>query len=196
MDALDLAVEDRVRIGRDAGRRLEPVDEARLRFALRIAARLVEGAVASEALSPESRSRSVIQPSPIAAVMTRASAGLHEQPAPRRDPVGLVVEALRNISARSFATRVRRSFEWIAETPFVLCEPTIARSAMRTLGSAPSSMMLMRAARAPSPGKRAPTAPRKRRFTSQTISARRGNRTSNHLSGHFSSASGSSVWFV
>ena len=96
MDALDLAVEDRVRIGRDAGRRLEPVDEARLRFALRIAARLVEGAVASEA--PQLGEPVKIGDPALAdrgGDDARERGVAREQPAPRRDPVGLVVEALR-----------------------------------------------------------------------------------------------------
>ena len=47
-----------------------------------------------------------------------------------------------------------------------------------------------------SPGKRELTSSRKRRLISKMISNCRGNRTSNHSTGHFSKASGSKVWLV
>ena len=67
---------------------------------------------------------------------------------------------------------------------------------MRTLREGVSSIRLMRAGRSASPGKRAPTSARKRRLISKTISRCRGNRSSKSFTGHFSSASGRSVWFV
>src|SRR5882672_3612525 len=84
----------------------------------------------------------------------------------------------------------------MAATPLVLWEPTMARLAMRTLRFGPSSMRLMFATRASSPGKRARTTSSKRRLISNMISRWRGRRTSNQLTGHFSSASGRSVWLV
>ena len=91
---------------------------------------------------------------------------------------------------------VRSRREWMAATPLVLWEPTIAKLAMRTFCSVPSSMRLTRATRPPSPGKRAWTSSSSRRLISRTISRWRGNSTSNHARGHFSSASGRRVWLV
>ena len=84
----------------------------------------------------------------------------------------------------------------MAATPLVLCEPTMARLAMRTCLLGPSSMRLMRSTRPPSPGKRARTSSRSRRLISKMISRCRGSMVANQSSGHFSRASGSKVWFV
>ena len=120
--------------------------------------------------------RSVIQPSPIASVIRRASAGL-AMSSQRRGvtPLVLLLKRSGNISARSLTVAVRNSLEWIAATPFVLCEPMIARFAMRTLRSAPSSKTLTRSTRFPSPGKRACTSRRTRRSISWMISRWRGS---------------------
>ena len=58
----------------------------------------------------------------------------------------------------------------MAATPFVLCEPTIARFAMRIFRSGPSSTRLTRSRRPSSPGKRARTSSRRRRLISRMIS--------------------------
>src|SRR5215471_7611025 len=48
-------------------------------------------------------------------------------------PLVLLLKRSGYISARSLTVVVRKSSEWTAATPFVLCEPTIARLAMRIL---------------------------------------------------------------
>ena len=65
--------------------------------------------------------------------MTRQSAGL-ACCSQRRGvtPLVLLLNRSGNISAKSRSTRVRNKSEWIAATPFVLCEPTTAKWAMRT----------------------------------------------------------------
>ena len=50
-------------------------------------------------------------------------------------PLVLLLKRSGNISARSLTVTVRSSSEWIAATPLVLCEPTIARLAIRILRS-------------------------------------------------------------
>ena len=62
-------------------------------------------------------------------------------------PFVLLLKRSGNDSARSLTVIVRRRFEWIAATPLVLCDPTMARLAMRTNFVGPSSMMLARAQR-------------------------------------------------
>ena len=111
-------------------------------------------------------------------------------------PLVLLLKRSGNISARSLTVVVRNSLEWIAATPLVLCEPTIARFAMRTCLLAPSSIRLMRSARPSSPGKRPCTEWSRRRLISKMISNWRGSNISNQATGHFSRASGSKVWFV
>ena len=89
--------------------------------------------------------RSVIQPSPMAAVIVLARAGFASSNQRRGvTPLVLLLKRSGNISARSLTVTVRSSFEWIAATPLVLCDPTIARFAMRTCLLAPSSIKLMR----------------------------------------------------
>ena len=131
-------------------------------------------------LSFRSWPRSVIQPSPMASVIVRASAGLASSSQRRGvTPLVLLLKRSGNISAKSLTVTVRSSSEWMAATPLVLCEPTIARLAMRILRSAPSSMRLMRATRPSSPGKRARTSSSKRRLISKMISRWRGSISSN-----------------
>ena len=67
-------------------------------------------------------------------------------------PLVLLLKRSGNISARSLTVVVRSRSVWIAETPLVLCEPTMARLAMRILRSAPSSTRLMRRIRSSSAG--------------------------------------------
>ena len=91
----------------------------------------------------------MIQPSPIASVMQPASAGLASSSQRRGvTPLVLLLKRSGNISARSWTVTVRSSSEWIAATPLVLCEPTIARFAMRILRSPPSSTRLTRSSAA------------------------------------------------
>ena len=67
-------------------------------------------------------------------VMARASAGLASSSQRRGvTPLVLLLKRSGNISARSLTVVVRSSFEWTAATPLVLCEPTMARLAMRIL---------------------------------------------------------------
>ena len=73
----------------------------------------------------------------MAAEIVSASRDWQAKPAPRRDAVRLVVEASGKTSARSRTVVLRRSSEWIAATPLVLCEPTIGRLAMRMCFSGP-----------------------------------------------------------
>ena len=47
-------------------------------------------------------------------------------------PLVLLLNRSGNISAKSATVLVRSSSEWMAATPFVLWEPTMARLAMRT----------------------------------------------------------------
>src|SRR5580704_19327906 len=78
--------------------------------------------------------RSVIHLSPIASVIVSASAGFASNSQRRGvTPLVLLLNRSGNISERSLTVVVRNSLEWTAATPFVLCEPTIARLAMRIL---------------------------------------------------------------
>jgi len=105
-----------------AGGRLEPLQEMRFGLALRIAEAHAESVVLGQRTSLLSCVRSVIQPSPMASVMRRASGGLgHQQPAPRRDTVGLVAEALGEHLHESGTTVVLSNSEWMAATP-LCCE--------------------------------------------------------------------------
>ena len=94
----------------------------------------------------------------MASVIVRASGGFASISQRRGvTPFVLLLKRSGNISARSLTVVVRSSWEWIAATPFVLCEPTIARfAAMRIFCSGPSSTRLTRSTRPSSPGKRAP----------------------------------------
>ena len=91
-------------------------------------------------------SRSVIQPSPIGFVMSRASGGLASSSQRRGvTPLVLLPKRSGNISAKSGTTFVFSNSEWMAATPLVLWVPTIARWAMRTFRAGFSSIRLMRA---------------------------------------------------
>ena len=97
VNAFDLAVEDRVGIDDLSGGRLEPVRRRRP-WPRAWRRGIVRGSRASSANGSSWRScaRSVTQSSPIVSVMSsrQVRVGLL-QPAPRRDAVGLVVEAVR-----------------------------------------------------------------------------------------------------
>ena len=105
------------------------------RLALRTASRKARSSASG--FSFASVERSVIQPSPIASVITPASSGF-DSSSQRRGvtPLVLLLKRSGNSSARSLTVTVRSRPEWIAATPFVLCEPTIARLAMRILALA------------------------------------------------------------
>ena len=96
-----------------------------------------------------------------------ASAGLASSSQRRGvTPLVLLLKRSGNISARSLTVVVRSSSEWIAATPLVLCEPTMARLAMRTCCSGPSSIRLMRSTRPSSPGNARRTSSSNRRLIS------------------------------
>ena len=138
------------------------------RLGSRLALRKASRKPASSA-SGERRSwpRSVIQPSPMALGDRAASAGLASSSQRRGvTPLVLLLNRSGNISARSLTVVVRSSSEWMAATPLVLCEPTMARLAMRTLRSPPSSIEAQRATRPSSPGKRVRTSSSRRRLIS------------------------------
>ena len=96
VDAFDLAVEDRV--GIDATARTSALSQSAncdLGLALGLAEGVAEAASSASGLSLASCVRSVIQPSPMASVMSVGERRVgQQQPAPRRDAVGLVVESL------------------------------------------------------------------------------------------------------
>ena len=98
VNALDLAIENGVRV--DGHGRWSISANRQTEFGLALApSETRRGKPASSASGfrfCEVWPRSVIQPSPMASVIAAASAGFAEQqPAARRDAVGLVVEALR-----------------------------------------------------------------------------------------------------
>ena len=119
-------------------RRLQPVGEANLGVVLGLReSRRESRRRRPAAAASRSCVRSVIQPSPIASVISVASVGIgQQQPAARRHAVGLVVEPLgKHLGkiAQPSSCAAARS-EWPA-TPLVLWLPTMARLAMRTLRS-------------------------------------------------------------
>ena len=148
VDALDLAVEERVGVDRPArsptaaSRRTGPWPRAWPRGTL-AEGRRRRPAGASFASCVEVGDPAVAD----RLGDQRGEAGVgQQQPAPRRDAVGLVVEPLReHLGEVRQHGRPRSSWEWIAATPLVLCVPTIARLAMRTCFSGPSSIRLIRA---------------------------------------------------
>ena len=107
---------------------------------------------------------------------------------------------LKNFSGairwKSLSTVCFSSSVWSAATPLMAWLPADARLAMRTYCSPVSSMIDRRRASASSPGCRSRTASSNRRLISRTISRWRGRSAPKSGSGHFSSASASSVWFV
>ena len=77
-------------------------------------------------------------------MIVRASAGFASSSQRRGvTPLVLLLNRSGNISARSLTVVVRSNLEWIAATPLVLCEPTMARFAMRTCLVGPSSIRLI-----------------------------------------------------
>src|SRR6266853_5750006 len=102
-------------------------------------------ASAANGLILRNSERSLIHPSPMASVIEPESAGF-DKCTQRRGvtPLVLLLNRSGNISARSLTVIVRSNSEWIAATPFVLWEPTIARFAIRTLRWGVSSTRLTR----------------------------------------------------
>src|SRR5262245_47019238 len=99
---------------------------ANWRLALLLASRNDSEKTASAANGRSSRNwlRSLIQPSPMASVIVWDSAGFDKWSQRRGvTPLVLLLNRSGNISARSLTVVVRSSSEWIAATPFVLCEP-------------------------------------------------------------------------
>ena len=75
----------------------------------------------------------MIQPSPIAAEIAVESQGLASLSQRLGvTPLVLLLKRSGNTSARSLTVVLRKSSEWIAATPLVLWDPTIATLAMRT----------------------------------------------------------------
>src|SRR5262249_1677136 len=88
----------------------------------------------AQGLSLVSWLKSVVHSLPMASVMVRESSGLHSNNQRRGvTPLVLLLKRSGNRSAKSLTVVVRSRFEWTAATPLVLCEPTIARFAMRIL---------------------------------------------------------------
>ena len=107
------------------------------------------------------------QPSPTASVSSLARSGLASSSQRAGvTPLVLLLNRSGNIAAKSATVLVRSNSEWIAATPFVLWVPTIARFAIRTWRSGVSSIRLIRATFASSPGWAARTASRNRRLIS------------------------------
>src|SRR3989475_11354491 len=116
------------------------------RFASRKALRKPRSSARGSSLA--SSPRSVIQPLPMASVMMRASAGFASSSQRRGvTPLVLLLKRSGNISARSLTVVERRSAEWIAAKPFVLCEPTMAALAKRACLLGPPSVTLVGTAR-------------------------------------------------
>ena len=159
MDSLDLDVEQRARVERDARSRCR-----RARKGATLLARLTARSSArksgssSAGSSSRSRSRSRIQPSPMRRVISSASPGFACS-SQRRGVTPLVTFWKRSgqSSAKSGNSRVRTSSEWSCETPFTLWLPTIARWPMRIRFGCPSSMIEVRRRRSTSPGQRRST---------------------------------------
>ena len=120
-----------------------------------------------------------------------------QQPTPWGHAVGLVAEALRKhvgeVLDRHRAQQVGMdrgdAVRAVRADDGEIGHPDLA-------DRAPSSIRLTRSTRPSSPGKRARTSSIRRRSISRMISRWRGSSSSNHRTGHFSNASGSSVWFV
>ena len=95
MDALDLAIEDGVRIHDLAGRRLEPVGKLQLGLALGLAERVAKASVVGQRFEFAQLSE-VGDPAVADGFGDRAGQGgvRQQQPAPRRDAIGFVAEAL------------------------------------------------------------------------------------------------------
>ena len=95
VNPLDLAVEDGIRAYLLAGRRLEPGSEARLGLALGLPEGVAKTSIAGKRRKPAELTE-VGNPIGADGLGDRASQGrvCQQQPAPRRDAVGLVVEAL------------------------------------------------------------------------------------------------------
>ena len=121
------------------------------RLALRTASRKLLSSASGRSFS--NCARSVIHPSPMASVMTFASAGFASNNQRRGvTPLVLLLNRSGNIVAKSGTRRCLISSECNAATPLVLCDPTMARCAMRTCRGARCSMRLTRDTRASSPG--------------------------------------------
>ena len=121
-----------------------------------------DGSSSAHGSSCRRSSRSVIQASPIRSVISAASRVGLQQPAPRRDAVGLVVEVVRLELVRNRGTSVVfTSCAVQAATPLTEWLPTIARFAIRTCFSWPSSTSDIRDTRLSSSGQRRLTSSRK-----------------------------------
>ena len=140
---------------------------------------------------------SVTQAGPTTSSSSAANPGLL-MATKRRGVTPLVTLSKRSghISAKSRSTVSFSSVECSAATPLTAWLPTVARCAMRSRRSPPSSIIDMRTTRASSPGKRWRTSSRKRRLISWMISIGRGSMLANSGRPQVSSASGSSVWLV
>src|SRR6266481_5633998 len=85
-------------------------------------------------LSLRNSARLEVQRSPMASVIVFASGGLHSNNQRRGvTPLVLLLKRSGNNSARFLTVILRSRPEWMAATPLVLWEPTMARLAMRTL---------------------------------------------------------------
>ena len=140
----------RVRIHLLPGRLLEPVGKQYLRIRALHARKASHSAVSlASGFSRLSWLKSVIQsfpdrPSVIASGQRRICPSSHRRGV---TPLVLLLKRSGYISARSFTVVVRNSSNGSAATPFVLCEPTMARLAMRILRWVP--LPLGSCARAP-----------------------------------------------
>mmetsp|Transcript_23788 Transcript_23788/g.76437 ORF Transcript_23788/g.76437 Transcript_23788/m.76437 type:complete len:289 (+) Transcript_23788:1096-1962(+) len=147
---------------------------------------------------PLSSSRSVTHASPPSVlVASLASRGLASSTQRRGvTPFVLFWNFPGNILAKSGNSLVCTSSECRAATPLTVCEASTLMWPMRTILGKPSWMMDMRDSLSMSPGYLASTRCRWRQLMSKMICMWRGSRWCIMSTGHFSSASGSSVWLV
>ena len=147
---------------RHAGRRFEPFGEMRLGLALGLADGVAEAGVVGQRLRASHSSGKVGDP----AVADRLGDACGErrvgqqQPAPRRHAVGLVVEALGKHVGQVLDRHRAQQPEWIAATPLVLCEPTMASWPCGSCARRPPRRGSCAPTRPSSPGKRARTSSR------------------------------------
>ena len=196
VDALDLHVEQRVRIDRRcrcAAR--DQLGEVALVGALDLAPLRAERRVVRERLElAAARSRSLIQPSPIASRdQTRQPRIAQHHPAARRHAVRLVaeplrpqlVEVLQHVLLQQLRVQLRHAVDRVAADAREVRHAHVALAVLVDQRQAREPLLVAE--------KRMRTSSRKRALISKMISRCRGRTRPNSASGQHSSASGSSV---